>query len=141
MSPPVLFLDVDGVLNRCGKSGQGLETDKVERLKAVLTRCPARIVLSSTWRKFDHALERVKREFLIESCTPVLDRQESGIWLGASRGREIQAWLDAHPDVTRFVILDDDSDMGPLTAHLVKTGSFEGLTENKAVELLERLQA
>jgi hypothetical protein len=27
------------------------------------------------------------------------------------RGVEIQQWLDEHPDVTNYVILDDDSDM------------------------------
>jgi Swiss Army Knife RNA repair-like protein len=31
--------------------------------------------------------------------------------LGLSRGHEIQAWLNEHPEVERYAILDDDNDM------------------------------
>jgi len=30
---------------------------------------------------------------------------------GHQRGFEIQMWIDAHPEITHYVILDDDSDM------------------------------
>jgi hypothetical protein len=29
------------------------------------------------------------------------------------RGEEIKAWLHQHPEVTRYAIVDDDSDMLP----------------------------
>jgi hypothetical protein len=44
------------------------------------------------------------------------------------RGEEIQAWLTENPDVTQFVILDDDSDMAHLIDHLVQTDHKVGLT-------------
>ena len=58
----VLFLDVDGVLNRCGKSAQGLEEDKVALLKQIVAATGCRIVLSSTWRKTQHQRERIEED-------------------------------------------------------------------------------
>ena len=48
---------------------------------------------------------------------------------------EIQGWLDRNSAPKRFVILDDEGDMGPLQPHLVQTDSFKGLTD----ELTDRV--
>ena len=49
------------------------------------------------------------------------------------RGDEIRAWLEEHPEVTKFVILDDDSDMCEFTeTNLFKTTYKFGLTEEIA---------
>jgi len=46
------------------------------------------------------------------------------------RGKEIQAWLDDHyGDVDKFVIIDDDSDMGRLKNHLIKTLFADGIQD------------
>lgn len=44
------------------------------------------------------------------------------------RGHQIQDWLDANPDVTHYVILDDDSDMLPSQkeANFVQTSHDHG---------------
>ena len=34
-----------------------------------------------------------------------------GLTTHTPRGKEIQQWLDEHPEVTNYVIFDDDSDM------------------------------
>ena len=65
--------------------------------------------------------------------TCILDDQE--------RGNEIQEWLDNHPEVEQFMILDDDSDMIHLTHKLVKTDNLWGLTLEKVAEALDVLNA
>lgn len=51
---PVLFLDIDGVLNRTATAKQIIvEDDKVQRLHDIITSSDADIVLSSYWRSFE----------------------------------------------------------------------------------------
>ena len=53
-STPLLFLDIDGVLNRTATAPQiNLEQDKVDRLRTVLEASGADVVLSTYWRAFD----------------------------------------------------------------------------------------
>lgn len=54
------------------------------------------------------------------------------------RGHEIQEWLDDHPFVQRFVIVDDDGDMAHLMSKLVQTDFTDGLTKEKAGEIIRR---
>ena len=60
--------------------------------------------------------------------------KENGI-----RGYQIQCWLDRNPGVTNMVILDDESDMGPLVTKLVKTNSYVGLTSTDADKAVDEL--
>lgn len=142
---PILFLDVDGVLNRCGKSAQGLETDKVELLGRIVAAANPYIVVSSTWRISERYLGRLKAVLFslnarFAGVTPYHnDRTEGGIFFAKSRGNEIQEWLDTHGTPDKFVILDDDSDMAHLEPHLVSTQSFTGLTAEIADEVIRRL--
>lgn len=46
-----------------------------------------------------------------------------------TRGAQIQSWLDDHPEVTHYVVLDDDADMGPVLDRLVKTTWEYGLLD------------
>jgi hypothetical protein len=51
---PILFLDIDGVLNRTATAPQiNLEQDKVDRLREVLAVSGAEVVLSTYWRAFE----------------------------------------------------------------------------------------
>ena len=53
-SVPILFLDIDGVLNRTATAPQiNIEQDKVDRLKGVLGTSGADIVLTTYWRCFE----------------------------------------------------------------------------------------
>jgi hypothetical protein len=147
----VLFLDVDGVLNRVGTRERsphgtyGVETAKVELLCEIVGATDCDIVVSSTWRKYDdlmtHLHDRLENlSARIIGTTPVLDRRtDSGLYVAKVRGDEIQAWLDEHPEVNRFVIVDDDSDMAHLAPHLVKTNGREGLTAELTDDVIRRL--
>ena len=61
----VIFLDIDGVLNtpssesRCGEY-IGIDDEKVEKLKKIVEKTKAEIVLISTWKKYWRKEEKLK---------------------------------------------------------------------------------
>ena len=134
----VLFLDYDGVINkiggsystatRPGKNGIIMsEPELVYRVNLIVDRTECEIVLSSSWRHFEDWREQMQESGIFR---PMLDRTPLR---GQSRGHEIQEWLDAHPEVTRYAILDDESDMLAGQAHsFFKTETAEGLTQEIA---------
>ena len=149
--PPVLFLDADGVLNRCGMSGQGLETDKCDLLADLCRSTGCHVVVSSTWRWIPHMHERLlvmfrQRGIPCAGGTKVLNPgtgkfRPDGVEITAPAPRrdEIAEWLSRHPQVTRYAIVDDNSDADDGTGRFVRTGSFEGLTPEKTEELRKLL--
>lgn len=107
-------------------------------LQYILEELPdVQVVISSTWRKYKtiHAIQKMfeTNHILpdrIVGMTPVL---ESGY-----RGDEIHAYLKDHPEITDFVIIDDDSDMEPYMGRLVRTDSRNGLTFRDAEKVIEK---
>ncbi len=57
----------------------------------------------------------------------------------SDRGSEIQHYLDNNPDISKFVIIDDDSDMGELLPHLIQTKFEDGLQDTHAEKIIEIL--
>lgn len=139
----VILLDIDGVLNsersfmggchridRPATTPENAEEPYTQRLaretvdpiavgliNKLTKHAEAQIVLISTHRKnfrdHDKYLMAQLQKYLTSlgllgdkciDCTPVLF---------VKRGEEIKLWLDQHPEVTHYVILDDDSDMLP----------------------------
>lgn len=164
-----LFLDMDGVVNSeewwriIQRTRDGLkrmataepfarlvtqvDPRAVARLNLILEMTQAEVVLSSTWRtvwgleKTQQVLQARGFAYTIKSCTPDLaEQQTSGLYSGAQRGSEIKAWLDAQEEHGRFVILDDDSDMGALLPHLIQTATAYGLTDAEMVRAIHRLR-
>lgn len=130
----VLFLDIDGVLNshRTALAFDGyphdLTPEGVRMLDPValgLLRClcesmALEVVISSSWR-----IGRTAEDFRTALDLPAIDCTPS---LLGPRGKEINAWLDAHPQVQRYAILDDDGDMLPEQLPcFVKTDISEGM--------------
>lgn len=138
----VLFLDVDGVLNNTASLAEGVDLlpEKVLLIRHICEQAGASIVISSTWRiLFDRQtlhefLRRLGlRNINVIDYTPQL---RSGI-----RGDEIKHWLDNHPDVTNFVIIDDDSDMlDEQMPFFVKTHHSIGITTRDAKKAIKILQ-
>jgi hypothetical protein len=64
----------------------------------------------------------LQRADAIISCTPDIDN--------VTRGQQIQAWLEKHPEVTHYAIIDDNSDMTEeqLEHHFVHTCMSNGFT-------------
>lgn len=148
----VLFLDVDGVLNRTAyspKVSHGLrswiEPELAARLQALLEETRADIVLSSDWRR-GRTYDELRAELTaagitapLHDVTPVLHRE---------RWREIQHWLDHDAKGTRcinplthFAIVDDGYDMGPLNPYFVRTSPLSGLDASAVASLRALLLA
>jgi hypothetical protein len=118
MNPPIIFLDIDGVLIAYpeGEPTTPAFTPRcVEAFRMILAAVPsARVVLATTWRLPLH-VNRLHEQWLghgfPESLaidgTPDL-RNDPSVSRFHLRGMEIRAWLDAHPEVSRWVAIDDD---------------------------------
>jgi len=140
----VIFLDIDGVIitrKTCRKWPPKADPTCVEVLNELIKRTGAVIVVSSCWR--------VGRT--VDELQELLDGWGvKGIVIGRTgaisdkiRGLEIGEWLlSKSPDeVSSFVIIDDDRDMGTFMRRLVKTEFATGFTVqhlDKAVSILEK---
>jgi HAD domain in Swiss Army Knife RNA repair proteins len=104
----VIFLDIDGVLN-CDKTPNPRKfpyvVDKklLSRLKKLLQRTKAKVVLSSTWRLDPIGLYAARHWGVpfMDVC-PDLPKKP--------RRTEILTWLAHHPKVKRYAVIDDEDD-------------------------------
>jgi hypothetical protein len=121
----VIFLDIDGVLN-CKKTPNPrkfpyvVDRKLLRRLKRLLDRTGAKVVLSSTWR-YDPAGLFSARHWGVPfiDVTPDMPKRP--------RRSEILAWLRAHPRGTRYAIIDDEDD-GLDTLPLFQPRASTGIT-------------
>ena len=157
----VIFLDNDGVLNYTdwyisdrnpgNLDGQDGDIDPlcVERVLRICNETDAKIVMSSDWR-IAWPGSRIRLENAGFPKGLIIDKTHELIWCMISRenymrdnstefcyqysrGREIDMWLEGHPECTNYVILDDRSDFteeqGP---HYVHVDSNVGITDDDA---------
>lgn len=152
-----IFLDLDGVVNHTqwyvsdrnpgNLDGQEGDIDPmcVDRVLRIVKETGAKIVISSDWRiSWEGTLMRLERMGLTRDI--VVDKTPELIWTRISRhdymleeddgryeysrGREIDMWLEAHPECTNFVILDDRMDFTEgQQPHFVHVNSYCGLTD------------
>lgn len=133
----VIFLDVDGVLNMHKSGGfYTLNKARLRLLEKIVKDTDAQIVVSSTWRNSPSHMKKLSHSLGYRGMkiTGVTDR------LGVSkngeryyRGHEIQKYLDEHPEIEQYVILDDDSDMlDSQLRNFIQTDGNIGLTETLA---------
>lgn len=136
----ILFLDCDGVIN-CRATfhkehDQWFPTDTymVFLVGKIQLDTDCKIVISSAWRHHDKSVEFLKSKFDVIDITP-----ENPIGVH-ERGYEIKAWLDAHPEVAKYAIVDDDSDMLPeQLPNFFKTTFLNGLTKEVADAVTKHL--
>lgn len=140
-----IFLDIDGVLNAystnvCTKSGaQFVDDNLIEKLKRIIDETGANVVLSSDWR-YDRDYEECNGDYLelkdklaeyditFYGFTPEICQEKRGI--------EVDAYLKAHPEIDKFVILDDRCDLAPHKHRLVRTNTKIGLTDEDVEEAI-----
>ena len=136
----VLFLDVDGVLNNgiwaSKMFEQGirvyddhlLEENALRLLQRIIYATGARIVVSSSWRHDRKAYHKLEQQLFRYGLRVLCKTQGTD----TDRGRDIGLYLEQHPDVEKFAILDDDPDVGNYADHLVQTDPDKGLTGAEA---------
>lgn len=140
----VLFLDIDGVLNKDGTKEKVIGTDGTEftgvdkvLVKRFLdwhaTRPDVEIVLSSSWR-IPHAFVDCKAHLNENGIYWIDETPHLG---GIDRGLEIQSWLVDNPQVTQYAILDDIQ-VKFVGSHLVQTSNKTGVTE-KNLKFVDKL--
>lgn len=153
----VIFLDIDGVLNtpssesRCGEY-VGIDDEKVKKLKKIVEKTKAEIVLISTWKKYWRKEEKLKPlqdysanyldEKLAKQGLKAIDKTKDkadGRYL--SRGESILEYVYRN-NVENYIILDDcqfDYDGCDLTDNYIKTNQIEGLSEQQVKVACETL--
>lgn len=116
----VIFLDIDGVLNLIpqghDKFGALFHPHLVSNLKRIIDETGAKIVISSTWRMgngLPGMTEMWKLRDLPGEVVGITPNFMVKYGTTLCRGKEIDAYLESHPEVENYVIIDDDSDMEP----------------------------
>lgn len=151
----IIFLDMDGVLCTPRASIASDDTGIMSYLdpiaclllKKLIKKTGAKLVISSTWRKF-HDLNGFQA-ILSANCpslgTHIIYNEDD--WRtdndGPQRGDEISRWIEKRSTsdnpVEKFIILDDDSDMGNLMPYLVKCDCYDGFGFRNYRDALELL--
>lgn len=158
MDRPIVFLDIDGVLNSSEdynllNTGQVSSLKffkrvdfickyKLKRLQKFLDEIDARVVMVSSWFWGDpkiekHVLENLDMiDFLgLTSRTFLVSKHTSG---GLGRGREVQRIVETL-DLKNWIVIDDAGDkMYPFDTHQIN-GAI-GLTDEDVLILKQRIK-
>jgi hypothetical protein len=158
----VVFLDLDGVLvtehyllqlekkreSWRDKNGHAYFCPRcLHNFEQLIQSIGAKVVLSSTWRFIladtvgVHEFFKSRRvKFEIFDVTPTLLFSSKKMSEQPTRGEEIQAWLNAHPEVTQYCIIDDDPRILPAQQpYWVRTSFRYGFTQAKLEKALKML--
>ncbi len=146
MEHKIIFLDIDGVLNTSISIFANL-TQKIwdkSTCNLLINICKfnpnVKIVVSSMWRSLgkDVVLQHfVNNGFDLQFFH---DDWKTPFMHGIDRGYEIQDWLDNHPSIKNYVILDDDWDMLPKQKkHFIKIHVDDGITYSQYLYLCQKL--
>lgn len=135
---PILFLDIDGVLNCSNGVQSRILEEKIQLLNLIYAKTFCKVVISSTWR-LHSSLTVLQEEFKargyngpIVDITPTLRLTDPELHI--PRGLEIHAYISKH-SIGRhsYAILDDCNDMllyqGP---NFFQTDHNTGLTKEIA---------
>jgi hypothetical protein len=150
---PILFADVDGVLNSFESQTWGtapralLLPECVKHFNSIIEATEAKIVLSSSWRYyilqdnmtllgFEHLLRSHGVRGSLIGCTCHDDEADE-------RGEQIRLWKKANLEPFQpYVVIDDfDDGISSRGLRFVQTNGAVGLTEadaRRAIGLIER---
>ena len=166
----LIFLDIDGVLNnelfyktQAYQSKRGTSQSReefklqqfdpkcIDLLNYITNKTEAKIVISSSWRSdpdIKELLEKVGVTGDILGVTPHLSfKSNVDYTYSVPRGCEIKAWLELNKNKlgdkmskTKYVILDDDSDMLYWQRHqYFQVDPYCGITNNLAYRVVNYL--
>lgn len=163
----IIFLDIDGVLNydlwytsetyrNIMSTSENFDLDidpiNAKLINSICKKTNAKIVITSD-KRFDwnDTLMQLKRgginiDLIIDKTPEILWERfrnyDEGIEVeyDCIRGNEIKRWLYTHPEVKKYVIIDDILDFSDeQLPFLVKVNPHIGLTDNNINEILKIL--
>ena len=117
----IIFLDFNGILDT-NENMNIINDDNLSRLKRIVESTGAKVVISSSiktgyvlYGRMNTLLKQLinrlfEEDIEVVGYTKVLNNRED----------EIMEYLNSHPEIENFVILDDDYEMPKLNEHLVK---------------------
>lgn len=134
----ILFLDIDGVLNskiyykyiyKPENGWSRFDPYCVVLIKRLIEEFSLRIVITSTWR--NGIVDRLMKELEESKLICHLHRDwHTPILRPANRGKEIQLWLDSHPETENFIIIDDNENLLEYQLNkFVKTDNYAGMAQ------------
>lgn len=158
MNTRVVFLDYDGVVNtpiwnatgtscRYGfpRDGRVNNFQAVQWISEFCTKCGYDIVVTSTWRNDRNYKECLINGGLREGISILGKTEDLGYQYSyplPTRGYEIKKYLEDHPEITCYVIVDDEQQFLPeQQGHFVKIINdwvgFNKLEFDKCVEIYQ----
>lgn len=160
-----LFLDIDGCLNwdrsksYCVSNNiyyLGIDNIRVKRLAQIVNATDAKIVLTSDWgirfeigayKQTDKHAKYLSNK-LRKQGLKVYDKIDWYDFRRPDRGFAILDWLDKHPEIIEYVVIDDEYFWGyneiPLKDHMIHCFSdngeeYSGLTDNLVTHAIDIL--
>ncbi len=121
----VIFLDFNGVLDT-NVNMDVIDLGNLERLKRLVDMYDAKVVISSSLKNTYYYNNGRHSRFFQGILDTLLEYGIDVIGItpkGNSREEEILEYLNKHPEIDNYCILDDDYDMKKLKGNLVKLPS------------------
>ena len=147
----IVFLDIDGVLNdndtyikeRTPDGFCGIDDEKVLKLKEIIDRTGAKIVLMSSWKDFWKDKENPDSKYLTDKLAKfdleIMDCTVDEWW---NRGEGVLNYIEEY-GIETYVLLDDeifdDYKDTVLLDHLVHTVEEIGITDEDVEEAIKIL--
>ncbi|MCX4317999.1 MAG: HAD domain-containing protein [Lachnospiraceae bacterium] len=156
---PVIFLDIDGVLNSTFwnnahqteiSGGTLIDNEKVRLLTQLAKKTKAKIILHSGWKFwFSPDLHPLRREsenlvkllrqngLAIDGMTPDHSTEEirTSRKFSLVKASEILAWLAAHEEAGQWIVIDDlDLHHQEIEKHQIRTDPNIGLTKGNILQ-------
>ena len=145
----VIFLDFDGVINDYMTMNQ-INEDNIEVLKTIVDETNAKVVVTSS-HKYKYQRNNNTEDFLNNNYF-VRTLKENGIEVidltpyirqhgikENQREKEILEYLKNHPEITQYLILDDDYIIESLKEHEVFLDVQSGLREKHIIPAIRIL--
>ena len=125
---------------------------RVKRLRNIIEETGAKIIICSSWRSLSDIPEHPQWKYLISSLAAenlqIYDQTPETL---KGRPYDIRKYLDLHPEITRYIILDDDYGYAAYrklgiynliqTSYWEKPGGLQDYDVNVAISLLNNENA
>ena len=151
----VIFLDFDGVLNseasfrfeqrrKSPRIQDKLSEVACSNLQYILEQdSDVKLVISSDWRKYHSLVEldNILHSYGVQGARIIGFTPAK---MSSSRSSEIRMFLDDHPNITKFVVIDDDDSVLSIQdprGHIFLTDSSDGLLFKQARQIAKIFRA